>query len=538
VALLAEFYSTNNSGRSPNASLLKAILINTAIDDADPRDGPDYRIGWGLANARAAADLMNAHYTSGNLRWVEGSYQGTEISENVAVGANEAFTVTLVWTDPAGLANTSGLDDNTPALVNDLDLTLESPSGTIYRPWVLDPANPGAAAVRSDNHVDNVEQIDVPAADAEQGQWTVRIGHTGLLEGNAQAFSLVVGPGADLGPSSLARINRLWPVEGAGCGEDVTLWAEVQNLDGSDLPSGTKVWFWVNGPGWSGSHWVGAANAGGLAADETRWYSFDWSVPNDLSAGSYAYYAQVWYDGEAVSEWSDRQAFDLECPEASVTSLWRVDGAKCGEDAVLWAQIENTGETALPSGAKVWFWVNGSGWSGSNWVGAADAGGLAAGDTRWYSFDWSVPSDLSSGSYNYYAQVWYGGQAVSGWSEKRTFDVSCIKVSISSLWPVSGAACGESSNLWALVKNTGEKALPSGLNVWFWVDGPNWSGSHWVGRAGVSSLGAGESEWYSFEWPIPDDASAGSYNYWGQVWHESEAVSDWSAKESFSLTCP
>jgi len=34
-------------------------------------------------------------------------------------------------------------------------------------------------------------------------------------------------------------------------------WAEVKNTGSSPVPSNDTVRFWVTGPGWSGTHWVG-----------------------------------------------------------------------------------------------------------------------------------------------------------------------------------------------------------------------------------------------------------------------------------------
>jgi len=104
---------------------------------------------------------------------------------------------------------------------------------------------------------------------------------------------------------------------------------------------------------------------------------------------------------------------------------------------------------------------------------------------------------------------------------------------IVSLWPVSGATAGGTAKLWAQVKNTGSVTLPSSALVWFYVDGPSWSGSHWVGSAAVSGLTAGSTNWYSINWTIP--TAVGTYTYWAQVW-TTIAISDWSTGQEFSVT--
>jgi hypothetical protein len=63
-----------------------------------------------------------------------------------------------------------------PTLVNDLDMSLTSPSGKVIQPWNLDPDRPSDPAVRGHNVRDNVERIDVPTNIADdEGEWTLRV---------------------------------------------------------------------------------------------------------------------------------------------------------------------------------------------------------------------------------------------------------------------------------------------------------------------------------------------------------------------------
>jgi len=115
--------------------------------------------------------------------------------------AGEAVPIkaTLVWVDPVGMPNAGGLDDPTPALVHDLDLTLISPQAQPYYPWRLNALVPGANAERDEaNRVDTVEQVLVDEFDVVPGDWTVRVGVQGTLTA-PQPFHLIVtfGCGAD-----------------------------------------------------------------------------------------------------------------------------------------------------------------------------------------------------------------------------------------------------------------------------------------------------------------------------------------------------
>ncbi|MDH3280153.1 MAG: right-handed parallel beta-helix repeat-containing protein, partial [Gammaproteobacteria bacterium] len=100
---------------------------------------------------------------------------------------------TLAWTDVEGSPSA------TFALVNDLDLTLISPTtATTYYPWDLTlPAGDTIAAVAGPgpDRVNNVEQVVVNmpnGAALETGQWTARVTAYDLAE--PQWFSLVLTP--------------------------------------------------------------------------------------------------------------------------------------------------------------------------------------------------------------------------------------------------------------------------------------------------------------------------------------------------------
>ncbi len=141
-------------------------------------------------------------------------------------------------------------------------------------------------------------------------------------------------------------------------------------------------------------------------------------------------------------------------------------------------------------------------------------------------------SGLVDGNAYYFAVTTYdiyGNE--SGYSAEAFYNAPVVP----SLWPVKGAISGRSSGLWVDVENTSSSVLPSDAKVRFWVNGPGWSGSHWVGETSVASLAAGSTQSYSYNWFIPSDAPAGTYTYWAQVWTTSEAISSWSTREDFSV---
>jgi hypothetical protein len=151
---------------NPLPSTIKALLINTAVDLGN--GGPDYKFGFGRVNVQAAVDAVIHHQF---------------LEDALATGQSDSFMVTispgtpnlrvsLAWADPAAAPNAN------PALVNDLDLTLISPSRTTYYPYILNPSSPGNPATTGVDHRNNYEQVVV--ANPQAGQWVIQVGSSSL----------------------------------------------------------------------------------------------------------------------------------------------------------------------------------------------------------------------------------------------------------------------------------------------------------------------------------------------------------------------
>jgi hypothetical protein len=173
-------------------STIKGLIIHTADTLDEP--GPDYRNGWGLMNAEAAADHISVHAARPDVRSMVEEVLNTSqpvVEYPVIADGSSALKATLVWTDPPGPERT-GLNNTNRVLVNDLDLRIIGPDGvTTYFPWVLNPASPAQPAIPGDNVRDNIEQVYI-ASPPQPGVYRVRVSHKGTLTGNQQHFSLFV----------------------------------------------------------------------------------------------------------------------------------------------------------------------------------------------------------------------------------------------------------------------------------------------------------------------------------------------------------
>lgn len=194
--LLLQQYNEQLYGAYLKAATLKGLALHTADDVHKP--GPDYKMGWGVMNAKRAAEvLINKEYASHVSE--ENLEEGGTFSYTVAANGNETFSASISWTDPeSDYINRGVLNDKTPALVNDLDIRITQ-NGKTFLPWKLNPANPNAVAEQGDNLVDPFERIDIPNA---KGTYTITVSHKGNLKNEIQDFSLLIS-GASMNQCSI-----------------------------------------------------------------------------------------------------------------------------------------------------------------------------------------------------------------------------------------------------------------------------------------------------------------------------------------------
>ncbi len=179
AAVLVQDAFQQSKGSAAPAALVKAVLLNSANDVGEKQ--VDYLSGFGSLNAFRAVQAV-----SGNYYYLDSVGQGQSKMFSITIPPGAAgLKLTLVWTDLPALPNAS------KALVNDLDLTLRSPSGTTWLPWVLNPLPDRASllqpAERKRDTLNNTEQItvDLPAA----GEYTIAVSGARVLA--RQVFAVV-----------------------------------------------------------------------------------------------------------------------------------------------------------------------------------------------------------------------------------------------------------------------------------------------------------------------------------------------------------
>lgn len=250
-AMLYQAYKESHTGNNPAGSFIKALILNTADDMGRP--GPDYDFGWGRINAQSAYQAMsNNQYIDGNIR------QDSTNSHAIVVPAGvKRVKVMVLWLDPAGSLVAS------KALVNDIDMKLNTPTLGTLSPWVLKTtANMDsirAIATRGIDRINNMEQVTLDNPPA--GTYTVDVNGF-AIPSNEQNYHLIYSFIMD-------EVKVTYPYGGeylTPATNEVIRWEAF----------GNTARFSVEYSADSGMTWVNITSA-----PATRRY-FDWNVPTNI----------------------------------------------------------------------------------------------------------------------------------------------------------------------------------------------------------------------------------------------------------------
>jgi len=185
ASVVAEYFHAKK-GRRAKSPELKALLIHSTTDAGTP--GPDPVFGYGSLNAFRAGEIIQGQ--NGEMIRYD-SVSNAETKTYTLKRTSGPIRVTIAWLDPPSAANTGGLNDDTPALENNLDLLVKAPSGQEFHPYRLRRDSPLEPALNDGpNEVDNVEVVDVASPD-DSGEWKIMVFAKRLSVGTQQQFAIV-----------------------------------------------------------------------------------------------------------------------------------------------------------------------------------------------------------------------------------------------------------------------------------------------------------------------------------------------------------
>lgn len=252
AAQLYQAYQELGNGSLPESALIKAIMLNTANDAGDI--GPDFEYGWGIVNGlRAVKSIENGTYINNSIS------QGGSQTSVIVVPANTAqLKVMLYWSDPAALPGV------TTALVNDLDMTLTEPSGTVNDPFILNSAPNSFTldqpATNGPDHLNNMEQVLInnPVA----GNYTVDISGFNIPMGS-QNYYIVYDIIQE-------RLTLTYPDGGESFTPGST---EIIQWDAFNTTGNLNLQYSIN----NGTSWINIATVSGATTLHL------WNIPNNVS---------------------------------------------------------------------------------------------------------------------------------------------------------------------------------------------------------------------------------------------------------------
>jgi hypothetical protein len=286
--ILLQQYHHNLFSTYMRAATLKGLALHTA-DDAGIT-GPDANFGWGLLNAKKAAETLSDKGTSTIVEEIVLN-QGETYSVTVESDNVNDLLASISWTDPAGNW-TSNLNDSTPVLVNDLDIEITQNTSTYY-PWRLTGVNTNSND--ADNIVDNFERVDVSGP---SGSYTIKVTHKGTLTNDVQQFSLIV--------TGITNVNSFCSApQDVNVSDIGTTTAEVDwNPSVSSPSDGYDIYYNTTGVLPNGSTTPTTSVLAGVT---------DLSLSSLSSGTEYFLYVRADCGSGNTSEWSDLTTFSTLC---------------------------------------------------------------------------------------------------------------------------------------------------------------------------------------------------------------------------------
>jgi PKD repeat protein len=306
---LYQGYKEMNAGQNPSSALMKGVLLNSADDLGNP--GPDFKHGWGEVNAYQAIKILeNGNYLNDSIT------QGLNNQHNITIPSGVSkLKVMVYWHDKEASVNAA------PALVNDINISLFSPVGTIYEPWVLDPTANSTAlntdAIRGVDDLNNMEQVtlDNPIA----GNYVLSI----------DGFSIPFGPQEYwvIYQYITDDVELTYPIGGEGLVPGET---ELIRWDASKGNTPFTLEYTTDGLAWNT-----ITNSTGV---NSRYYS--WTVPNSVTNTAKVRVSRNGFSDESDADFTivgvpQNVTVNWICPD-SIYILWNaVNGATDYEVSML-----------------------------------------------------------------------------------------------------------------------------------------------------------------------------------------------------------
>lgn len=174
AAVFVQYYRETHANATPSPALVKAALVNSAVDMDDSYGTgpiPNSDEGWGRV---ALTNLIGSNRHLEFVDQTEHLTTGQTYEHRILVASSaEPLKITLTYTDVPGLPAAL------PALVNDLDLEVVGPDGSVYRGNQFVDGE-SVAGASSHDRINNVEAVHLN--EPLPGDYLVRVRARNVVE--------------------------------------------------------------------------------------------------------------------------------------------------------------------------------------------------------------------------------------------------------------------------------------------------------------------------------------------------------------------
>jgi subtilase family serine protease len=509
AAVARDFYQKAR-GHQASAALIKATLINSAVDLLDENnDGlldnaqpiPNPHEGWGRVDLANATD--NTQQFSDEAAPL---VTGATATYTFAIEHDRPLKTTLAWTDypssPSAAVN----------LVNDLDLVVTAPDGTTYRGNVFQ--NGWSTGSGAPDRVNNVENVYLP--DPAAGTWTVTVSGYNVPMG-PQRFALVV----DNGPAGTGQPLLRASVDDGTATEAGPTGGGVRVMRTGETAGPLTVTYAVTGTATSGDDY--AALTGQVTIPDGSDHAIvvvnalddDLIEPNEtvtitlVSDSTYAV-------GSPASATVTIASDDLP-PDLVVSSVVAPAWVAAGSAIAVSDTTRNQGTVAAPA-SETGFYLSANTTlePTDTFLGARTVGALAAGATASGTSTLDIPASTSAGVYFVVAHADWAGHVDETSNANNTRTSGSVRIGpdliVSAIGVPASTAAGESFVVSDTTRNQGAGSASSTLTRFYLSTNSAWDAADLpLGEREAGTLAGGASATASTTLVVPGATAPGTY---------------------------
>jgi serine protease AprX len=510
AAVVRDFY-LKARGHQASAALVKATLINTAVDLLDENnDGaldnafpiPNLHEGWGRV------DLVNA---------TDNTQQFSDEAAPLTTGATATYTftldepgrpfkATLVWTDYPASASAA------VSLVNDLDLKLVAPDGTTYLGNMF--AGGWSTTGGTPDRLNNVENTFVPSA--VTGTWTVIVSAYNVPMG-PQPFALVV----DNGPVDGGRpVVRLSVDDGTATEAGVTS-AAIRLTRTGDTSAPLTVRYAVGGTATAQLDYrtlpgIATIAAGATAVSVPIEPIDDPDVEPDETITVVVSEDEGYSVGSPASGIITLTSDDLP-PDVVVTAVSAPSSAAAGGSIALTDTTRNQSASGAPSSSTGYYLsLNSTVDATDAFLGSRTVGPLAAGASQSGATTVAVPAATPPGTYYIVAKADWAGLLQEANETNNTRASNTVRVGpdlvVASISVPATAPPGGIMLVADTTRNQGAGAAPASTTAFYLSTNTSWDATDlMLATRPVVPLAGSASAAATTSVAIPETTAAGTY---------------------------